>query len=50
MSAHDKNLQLLFDFNEDERRQKEHDRRYWEHGSAEVHRELETEPNGFVPL
>src|SRR5258708_25549736 len=50
MSAHDKSLQLLLDFNEDERRQKEHDRRYWETRLGEVHRERETEPERIRAL
>jgi hypothetical protein len=50
MSAHDKSLQLLLDFNEDERRQKEHDRRYWETRLREVHRERETEPERIRAL
>lgn len=50
MSAHDKSLQLLLDFNEDERRQKEHDRRYWETRLGEVDRERETEPERIRAL
>jgi SNF2 family DNA or RNA helicase len=44
VSAHDKNLQLLLDFNEEERRQKEYDRRHWAARLAELPSELETEP------
>jgi superfamily II DNA or RNA helicase/DNA-binding transcriptional regulator YiaG len=44
MSAHDKSLQLLLDFNEDERRQKEHDRKYWETRLGELQGERQTEP------
>ena len=50
MSAHDKSLQLLLDFNDDERRQKEHDRRYWETRLGELHRERETEPERIHAL
>jgi hypothetical protein len=50
MNAHDKNLQLLLDFSEDERRQKENDRRYWETRLGEVHRELDTEPERIRAL
>lgn len=50
ISAHDKNLQLLFDFNDDERRQKENDRRYWETRLGELHRERETEPERIRAL
>ncbi len=50
ISAHDKSLQLLLDFNDDERRQKEHDRRYWETRLGEVHRERETEPERIRAL
>jgi hypothetical protein len=50
MTAHDKSLQLLLDFTEDERRQKEHDRRYWETRLGELHRERETEPERIRAL
>jgi hypothetical protein len=50
ISAHDKSLQLLLDFNDDERRQKEHDRRYWETRLGELHRERETEPERIRAL
>jgi SNF2 family DNA or RNA helicase len=50
MSAHDKNLQLLLDFTEDERRQKEHDRRYWDTRLGEVKFERETEPDRIRAL
>jgi superfamily II DNA or RNA helicase len=50
MSAHDKSLQLLLDFNDDERRQKENDRRYWETRLGELHRERETEPERIRAL
>lgn len=42
--AHDGSLQLLLDFNDEERRQKEYDRRHWEARLAELPCELETEP------
>ena len=45
MATHDKNLQMLLDFTEDERRQKENDRRYWETRLGEVKQERETEPD-----
>jgi SNF2 family DNA or RNA helicase len=48
--AHDKNLQLLLDFTEDERRQKEHDRRYWETRLAELRNERESEPERIRAL
>ncbi len=44
INAHDKNLQLLLDFTEDERRQKEHDRRHWDTRLAELRNERDTEP------
>ncbi len=44
ISAHDKNLQLLLDFTDDERRQKEHDRRYWDTRLTELRSERESEP------
>jgi len=50
MTAHDKNLQMLLDFNEDERRQKEQDRRYWEVRLGEVKQERETEPDRIRAL
>ena len=50
MSAYDKDVQLLLDYKEDERRQKEHDRRYWETRLGEVHRERETEPERIRAL
>ncbi|MCZ2156648.1 MAG: DISARM system SNF2-like helicase DrmD [Bryobacterales bacterium] len=50
VSAHDKSLQLLLDFNEDERRQKEYDRRHWEARLSELPRERETEPERIRAL
>ena len=50
IGAHDKNLQLLLGFNDDERRQKEHDRRYWETRLGEIHHERETEPDRIRAL
>jgi SNF2 family DNA or RNA helicase len=50
MSAHDKDVQLLLAFNEDERRQKEQDRRYWETRLGEVRRERESEPERIHAL
>ena len=50
ISAHDKNLQLLLNFNEDERRQKENDRRYWERRLGELPHERETEPDRIRAL
>ncbi len=50
MSDYDKNLQLLLDFHEDERRQKEHDRRYWSTRLEELQNERETEPQRIRAL
>ena len=44
ITAHDKNPQLLLDFNDEERRQKEYNRRYWETRLHELRDERETEP------
>jgi Helicase conserved C-terminal domain len=50
INAHDKNLQLLLDFTEDERRQKEHDRRYWDTRLSELRNERDTEPERIRAL
>ena len=40
----------MLDFNDDERRQKGRDRRYWETRLGELHRERETEPERIRAL
>ena len=50
ITSHDKNPQMLLAFNEEERRQKESDRRYWGTRLEELHRERETEPERIRAL
>ena len=50
MSDYDKNLQLLLAYHDDERRQMEHDRRYWNTRLDELQNERETEPERIRAL
>ena len=50
INTHDKSLQMLLSFNDEERRQKENDRRYWGTRLGELHRERETEPERIRAL